>query len=300
VRFDSFGAVRCKPTVRHLPGLVLGTILLRPYVFVFFLWYLLGAVTKLGWIRTALFTAVTSMLALAAEASSARSGIPLGWFQVMDTTRGQELWLGSVPAFSVLLFTVCCWAGFQLAVLLYSPLEVRHGDLQVLDTIAIRRSPRVLCTAAVLVTALGTLLGPLRARGDRWFVGAVYAYPEGGLFFGVPATTFAGTMLVALLAIGIYQLVEPRLLRPTRLLRAGHAHLRFGGLVEPALYLAIAGFALAVVLSLDERLLALVGALVFVPLTSVITAHVLGGAANATPAEREAHRRDFPRTRTIA
>jgi len=285
--------------VRHFLSLIVGTLALRPYVFLFLAWYLLGAVTKVGWVRTLVFSAIAFVLFTAAELSSTRNGLPFGTFQYLDTTRAQELWLWNVPVWSGLLDAALCWAGFQLAVLLYSPLELRRGDVQVLDTIAIRRSPRVLVTAAVLVTTLGTLLEPLKARGDRWFLGAVFSYPEGGLFFGVPATTFAGTFLVSLVTIWIYQRVEPLLLKPSRLLRAGQAHLRLGGLVEPAFSLAIVSFALAVVLWLGEHLLALVGLLVFVPLTLVFAAHVIGAAAHATPAEREAHRHDFPRARTL-
>lgn len=285
--------------MRHTWSLLLGTLVLRPYVFLFFVWYLVGSVTKVGWLRTLVFAGIAFTLSLAAELSSTRNGLPFGAFRYLGTTRDQELWLWDVPLWSGLFFAALCWAGYQLAVLLYSPLELRRGDVQVLDTIAIRRSGRVLVTGAVLVATLGTLLEPLKLRGDRWFLGALYAYPEGGLFFGVPPTALAGTLLVALLTIGLYQRLEPLLLKPTPVLRAGQAHLPLGGLAEPGFYLAVVAFALAVTLWLGEHLLALVGLLVFVPLTLVFAAHVLSGATHATAAEREAHRRDFPRARTL-
>jgi uncharacterized membrane protein len=285
--------------VRQHLSLFVGTLVLRPYVLAFFLLYLLGSVTKVGWVRTAVFAAIAFAVSLAAELSSTRNGIPYGLFQYVDATRDAELWLGSVPLWTGLFFAAVCWSAFQTAVLLWSPLELRRGDFQVLDTIAIRRSGRVLVTGAVLVTALGGLLEPLKVRGDRWFLGALYAYPEGGLYFGAPATAFAGMLVTALVTIGLYQRIEPLLLRPTRLLRAGQAHLPLGGLVEPACYLTLVAFALAVTLWLGEQQVALVGLLVFVPLTVVAAAHVLGVATRATPAEREAHRHDFPRARTL-
>ncbi|MEW6272592.1 MAG: hypothetical protein AB1689_25210, partial [Thermodesulfobacteriota bacterium] len=117
---------------------------------------------------------------------------------------------------------------------------------------------------------------------------------------GVPVATLAGWLVAALVGIAIYQRLEPRLLRPTPLLRAGQAHLPYAGLVEPALALALSLFAVGIAASIGERLLALVGVLVVAPLALVFAAHVLGAAAHATPAEREAHRRDFPRARTLA
>lgn len=285
--------------MRHFSGLVAGTLLLRPYVLVLLAWYLLGSVTKAGWVRTLVFTAIAGTASIAADLSSTRNGLPFGWFQYVDATRGEELWLWNVPLWTGLFFAALCWAGFQIAVALYSPLELRRGDLQVLDTIAIRRSPRVLVTAAVLVAALGALLDPLEVRGDRWFLGALLTYSEGGVYFGVPASALAGTLLVALVAIGLYQRVEPLLVAPTPLLRFGQAHLRMGGLVEPLFYLGVVALALGVTAWLGEHLLAIVGLLVFVPLTLVFAAHVVGSAAHATAAEREAHRRDFPRGRTL-
>jgi len=285
--------------VRQFSALVAGTFLLRPYVLLFLVWYLLGSVTKVGWVRTLTFGAVATAVSLAAELSSTRSGMPFGLLEFVATTRGEELWVGAVPLWTSIFFAAVCWTSFQIAVLLYSPLEARRGDLQVLDTIAIRRSPRVLVTGAVLVATLGALLDPLELRGDRWFLGALLAYPAGGVYFGVPLTALAGTLLVALVTIFLFQRVEPLLVEPTPLLRAGQAHLPLGGLVEPLFYLALVVIGLVVSVWLGEQLLAVVGLLVFAPLTLVFAAHVLGAASRATAAEREAHRRDFPRSRAL-
>lgn len=284
--------------MRHI-GLLVGTLLLRPYVLLFLVWYLLGSVTKVGLVRTLVFAGIASAVSLATDLASTRSGLPLGWLQFTGTTHGEELWVGGVPLWTALFFTVVCWASYQLAVLVYAPLDLRRGDLQVLDTIAIRRSPRVLLTAGLLVAALEGLLAPLEIRGDRWFLGALLAYPEGGAYFGVPATALTGTFLAAVVAIGIYQRIEPLLVPPTPVLRAGQARLRLGGLAEPLLYLALVGLGIAVAAWLGEQQLAIVGVLIFAPLTAVLAAHVLGTATQATAAEREAHRRDFPRSRIL-
>jgi len=285
--------------VRHFSALVAGTFLLRPYVLVFLVWYLLGSVTKVGWVRTLVFLCIASAVSLATDLASTKSGLPLGWLQFTGTTHADELWIAGVPLWTAPFFAAVCWASFQIAVLAYAPLDLRRGDLQVLDTIAIRRSPRVLLTAAVLVAALEGLLAPLEVRGDRWFLGALLAYPEGGAYFGVPLSALSGTLLAALIAIGIYQRIEPLLVTPTPVLRAGQARLRLGGLAEPIFYLALVALAIAVAAWLGEQQLAIVGVLIAAPLAVVLAAHVLGTAKHATAAEREAHRRDFPRSRIL-
>ena len=59
--------------------------------------------------------------------------------------------------------------------------------------------------AAFLMTALDIVVDPLAVRGGRWFLGNIFYYPNGGIYFGVPLSNFAGWFLVALLIIGIYE-----------------------------------------------------------------------------------------------
>jgi hypothetical protein len=49
-----------------LLGRIVGMILLRPYVFVFFAVYLVAAVTRMGWRRTAVFSLIAYVVAFAA------------------------------------------------------------------------------------------------------------------------------------------------------------------------------------------------------------------------------------------
>jgi uncharacterized membrane protein len=286
--------------VAAFANLLAGTVESRPYVFVFFVCYLLCAVSKMGWVRTAAFTALTFAIALAAEVSSIHNGFPLGAFQYAAPDSGREIALLGVPLWDPLTFSILCYLGLQLAVLTYSPLEVRRRDIQVLDTIEIRGSVRVLITGAVLMVILHVLIDPVTARGERWFFGRTYIYPGGGLYFGVPLSGFAGWLLVGILALGMYQRLERFLLRPTPALRAGQFHLPFGGVLEPIVYLAIVLFFFVLTIWVDEPLLAAIAVFIFTPLSLVFVAHVAAAARHATAAEREAHRRDFPRTRALA
>src|SRR3546814_3647402 len=60
-------------------------------------------------------------------------------------------------------------------------------------------------TRCALVTGVQTCALPILAvRGDRWFLGHIFYYPDGGAYFGVPLTNFAGWMVVGMVSIGGY------------------------------------------------------------------------------------------------
>ncbi len=47
-----------------------------------------------------------------------------------------------------------------------------------------------------MMMLLDVVIDPLAVRGDRWFLGRVFDYPSGGVYFGVPLSNFAGWLLV--------------------------------------------------------------------------------------------------------
>ena len=250
--------------------LLVGTVLLRPYVFVFLAVYLVVAVTKMGWAKTAAFTLAAWAIAYVAEFSSTRTGFPFGMYVYVDATRGRELWLSNVPFFDSLSFSFLCYLGFALAVFLYAPLVAVPGDFQVADTRAIRGSRRVLLTGAFLTMLLDVVIDPVTVRGERWFLGRIYYYPGGGIHFGVPLSNYAGWFLVAMATIAVYQVLERHVAWPA----AGARRLPYGGLGEP--------------------LLGLVGCFVFAPVVVLSLAHPLNPLRRADGADVAAHLRDFP------
>src|SRR5919197_6786550 len=145
----------------EVPRLLLGTLVLRPYVFIFLAAYLLAAVTRMGWWKTGAFTVVAWALAYAAEFSSTRIGFPFGLYVYVDATRDRELWLSNVPFFDSLSFTFLCYLGYALAIFLYAPLVWVPGDFQVADTREVRTSWRVLLTGAFLTALLDVVIDPL-------------------------------------------------------------------------------------------------------------------------------------------
>lgn len=212
--------------------LAIGTLLLRPYVFAFLAAYLLAALRDLGGRRTALFTAWVWPLAWLSEFSSTRTGIPFGLYHYTGATRGRELYVADVPFMDSLSFTFLAYAAFCLA------------------RVALTRRPASpLATALVaggLMTALDIVIDPLAVRGDRWFLGRIFYYPEGGMYFGVPLSNFAGWLLVGTVGVAGYRWLagagEERRPRP-----------------GVGLYYAVLGFNLAVTAWIGEWTLVALG-----------------------------------------
>ena len=204
--------------------LLLGTLLLRPYVFLFLAAYLAAAVRDLGGRRTLLFTAWVWPLAWLAEFASTRIGVPFGLYHYTESTRGRELYIANVPFMDSLSFTFLAYAAFCLA------RAVRQ-----------RSPPATALLAGLLMMALDVVIDPLAVRGDRWFLGRIFYYPEGGVYFGVPLSNFAGWLVVGSLGVGGY------------LALAGGAPLGAG---RPgpgvALYYVVLGFNLAVTAWIGE------------------------------------------------
>ena len=212
--------------------LLFGSLVLRPYVFLFLGIFLAAGAIDLGWRRTLLFWFWVWPVAWLAEYTSTRIGVPFGLYHYTELTRGRELYFGNVPFFDSLSFTFLAYASFCLA-----RAALGHRSVS-------RAEPAIL--AGVLMMALDVVIDPLAVRGDRWFLGRVFYYPAGGVYFGVPLSNFAGWVIVGAVGVGGY------------LLLAGDAEGRWpvGGV---ALYYAVVGFNLAVTVWIGEWWLAAAG-----------------------------------------
>ena len=275
-----------------LLGRILGMVVLRPYVFVFFAVYLFVAVTRMGWRRTAVFSVIAYVVAFAAEFSSTRTGIPFGLYHYIDVTRDRELWISNVPFWDSLSFTFLCYLGWRLGVLLHAPMLVTRSDVQVMDTQEIAASWRVCLSGALLMTWLDVVIDPLTVHGDRWFLGRMYYYPEGGIYFGVPLSNFAGWFVVGAVTTRAFQLWERQMGAGDG--RYGARHLRYSGLFEPLVYLGILGFNLFLTFWIGEPLLGTVGVVLYVPIIMLFAIHVFDPRRRASAADVVAHHRDHP------
>jgi putative membrane protein len=231
------------PQQRILMDLLVGTLVLRPYVFLFLAAYLVAAVRDLG-ARALLLLAWVWPVAWLAEYSSTRTGFPFGLYHYTGHTRGQELFLGNVPFFDSLSFVFLAYAAWCLTRV------VRAGRAA--------SRPLEAVVAGVLMMALDVVIDPLAVRGDRWFLGHIFFYPEGGVYFGVPLSNFAGWVVVGTAGVGGY------------LALAGRAPARrpWGGV---ALYYAVVAFNLAVTAWIGEWTLAAVGFGIHAALAAALT-----------------------------
>jgi uncharacterized membrane protein len=220
--------------------LVLGTILLRPYVFGFLLAFLAAARADLGWGRTLAFMGSVWPVAWLAEFASTRVGIPFGLYHYTESTRGRELYVSNVPFFDSLSFVFLAYAAFGVARLV---LRRRRGGVR--GGVVMGR-PRLALAAGVLMMLLDVAIDPLAVRGDRWFLGRVFYYPEGGVYFGVPLSNFVGWVIVGAVGVGAYLVLTG----PPGDGRPGP------GL---ALYYAVLAFNLFVTLWIEEWVLAAAG-----------------------------------------
>ena len=97
--------------------LLIGTIVLRPYVFVFLAAFLFISIVNYGLRTTLLFAVVTYGVSLACEWSSIHNGFPFGLYHYFDTTRGREIWIAGVPFMDSLSFTFLGFASYTVAML---------------------------------------------------------------------------------------------------------------------------------------------------------------------------------------
>ena len=103
------------------PSLLLGTIVLRPYVFVFLAVYLTIAILNMGLVRSIVFTVLAYTIAFLSEYSSTRIGFPYGFYEYIETTRGQELWISNVPFMDSLSYSFLAYVAYTMALFLWSP-----------------------------------------------------------------------------------------------------------------------------------------------------------------------------------
>lgn len=166
--------------------LLAGTLILRPYVFIFLVAFLVMAWRELGGRRALGWLCLGFAVAFAAEYASTRIGFPFGLYHYTGATAGRELFLSDVPFFVPLSFPFLAYASWCLA-------RLCLGRSRGLGVVAL---------SALLMLVLDVVMDPLAVRGGRWFLGHLFFYPNGGAYFGVPLSNFAGWFLMGSVIVG--------------------------------------------------------------------------------------------------
>ncbi|OLB55060.1 MAG: carotenoid biosynthesis protein [Nitrospirae bacterium] len=258
--------------------LFIKTVVLRPYVFLFLAVSLFSARRLLGWRRTGLFFVITWVTAFLCEFSSTRTGIPFGWYHYTGATVGRELYLTNVPFMDSISFSFLLYASYCLALFLLMPTRPpRRSDQgfhwpNLLLPLDARTSWPVFGLSVLFFVLIDMVIDPVALRGDRWFLGRIYYYPEPGVHFGVPIANYIGWAVVGTIALSIYFPLDRRL---PPLEHGRDQAVTAEVLLGCGLYYGVLIFNLAVTFWIGEPLLGLTGLLMSLPFTALCLLRLL-------------------------
>ena len=234
------------------PSLLVGTIILRPYVFVFLAIYLTIAILNMGFVRSIVFTLLAYTIAFISEYSSTRIGFPYGFYEYIETTRNQELWISNVPFMDSLSYSFLSYIAYTMALFMCSPLKINGWDIRLVESIRVRGSRRVVFLGAIFFMLMDVIIDPLAFQGDRWFLGKIYTYKEQGEYFNIPLTNFFGWFLVGTCILYSFNKLDGYL---NKTLPYKDQELPAQALLGPILYFGVLLFNLAVTFYIGEWVL---------------------------------------------
>ena len=202
------------------------TILVRPYVFVFLIVFLILSIRSRGFKPTLIFLVSGYLIAWASEASSIRTGFPYGWyFYIYENLKGELLNWG-VPVWDSLSYVFLCFAGMSLAEYVYlpspsppptpaqrGPFGARGGEKTGIFPPPlwgrVRVGGNLALLSAFFIMILDIIIDPLAHLGDQWFLGKIYYYPHPGFYFNVPLSNFAGWFAVSFVIVFVNVIASP-------------------------------------------------------------------------------------------
>lgn len=231
--------------------ILLQTILHRPYVFAFLAAFLFLGRIYWGWRKTFLWLVIGYIAAWTSEVSSIHNGFPYGIYHYIYENMKGELMVAGVPFWDSLSYPFMIFAGYTTARFIL-------GE---------STSLRAAVFGAFLTMLLDIIIDPLTVQGEKWFLGKIYYYPDGGQYFGVPLTNFFGWFVVPLAVILIFQLVN----------RFNLTTYKLSNLVTclyPIFYLSIALFNIVITIFIGDPLLASVDCVILIPIIYLVKRRV--------------------------
>lgn len=219
------------------------TIQHRSYVVLFLLAFLILSTLHLGILRTLIGLLWGYAVAFFSEYSSIHNGFPYGLYHYVPEGFAGELALAGVPVWDSISYPFIAYASFAMAWFLCEP----HFNKFKMDPhVSPSRPFRVVCVASILMMVADVIIDPTANLGEQWFLGKVYFYPYGGLYFGVPITNFLGWLLVGFIILAGLQIMEKFLFIRLRLPTWGAKRFPLQGLFGPAFYFGVLGFMLVI------------------------------------------------------
>lgn len=268
--------------------LAIRTIELRPYVFVFLAMACFSASRLLGWPRTGALFGVTWATAFVAEYSSTRIGIPFGDYFYTGSTTKMELYVSNVPFMDSLSFTFLLYASYAMALVFVLPMESSMAAVGGGTSLAKSSRPlgrvwrwvpalrlhwAVIVLASLFFMLIDVVIDPVALRGDRWFLGQIYGYPDGGVYFGVPISNFLGWAVVGVVSLLGFRLIDTVAFKKCPLPKS---HVRGELLSGIGLYYLVLVFNLAVTFWIGEASIGAVGCFIYLPVTVLVLLRIAG------------------------
>ncbi|MEO6824064.1 MAG: carotenoid biosynthesis protein [Nitrosospira sp.] len=261
-------------------NLLLQTIALRPYVFVFLTAFLFSAARLIGWRRTWCFMGITWLVAILCEFSSTRIGIPFGWYYYTGSTIGRELYIFDIPFMDSLSFPFLLYASYCMALAFILPAAAatrgRIGLIRMQFPLTARTGWPVALLTILFFTFVDIIIDPVALRGERWFLGQIYYYPHPGTHFGVPVANYIGWAVVGFLSLRAYFPLDRKFLQSGSLPPVDLPWVTGNILLGCGLYYGVLIFNLIVTFWIGESLLGMTGLLIFLPLTLLLALRLLG------------------------
>lgn len=252
-------------------GTIVSTVLLRPYVFMLLAMHLVSGGLQIGLKKIVLFTILAYSIAFFSEYSSTRIGIPYGYYIYTGETHGKELYIANVPFMDSLSYAFLAYFSYSLALLVTSPIYRSGLDVQIRSDDRIWRSKGVLLMATLFFVLQDVVVDPVALRGARWFLGQIFYYPNGGLYFGVPLSNFFGWFVVGLAIISTLQWLDKFFGQSN-----SGGYLPGKALLGPACYFITMFFNLGVTFYIGEYVLGIVSLLIFGSLFYMMLAFLKG------------------------
>ena len=242
------------------------TLLLRPYIFVFLGVSLVLASRLLGWKRTGAMFGMTWAIAFVCELASTRIGFPFGDYDYTASTVGEEWYIANIPFMDSLSFTFLLYASYCFALWFFLPYQSSSHTTGRHLLVRKPLSWPVIGLTCLLFMFLDIVIDPVTMQGGRWFLGHIYGYPDPGVYFGVPLANFAGWFVVGLTAMTGYRFLDQRtdlLPELPRTIPAREVLLGCG------LYYGALLFSLIVTFWIGEPSLGIVGCVIYLPITAL-------------------------------
>ena len=154
-----------------------------------------------------------------------------------------------------LSFTFLSYVSWELAVTLLSTTKKIS-----------RHSWTITFLASFLMMYLDIIIDPVALLGDRWFLGKIYYYPDGGSYKGITLANFLGWFFVCAVILRIFALLDVRI----KWSEKGISHYPLKSLLPLGLYLGIMGFNLFMTFWIGERELGVTGIVILLPLLGMM------------------------------